>query len=81
MVTRFGAYPDYFLDISASNWALANDGLLDSIQHPTRPHQKMFVVEIRDYAYVVPYIDAKDRIFLKTIYPSRKHTKKYLEEK
>ncbi len=60
--------------------ALANDGLLDSIQHPTRPNRRMFVVEIRNYAYVVPYVDAKDRIFLKTIYPSRKHTKKYLEE-
>ncbi|MBT4288426.1 MAG: toxin [Deltaproteobacteria bacterium] len=60
--------------------AIANDGLLDNIQHPTRSNQKMFVVEIHNYAYIIPYVDAKDRIFLKTIYPSRKHTKKYLEE-
>ncbi len=61
--------------------SLNNEGLLDNIQHPVRQNQRMFIVEIFDYAYVVPYIEESDRYFLKTIYPSRKHTKKYLEKK
>ena len=61
--------------------ALNNDGLLDNIQHPFRQNQKMFIVDIFGYAYVVPYVEEEDKYFLKTIYPSRKHTKKYLEER
>ena len=61
--------------------ALNNDGLLDNIQHPFRGNQKMFIVEILNYVYVVPYDEDSERYFLKTIYPSRKHTRKYLEEK
>lgn len=38
----------------------------------------MFVVEIENYIYLVPFIEKEDEIFLKTIYPSRKATKKYL---
>lgn len=41
-------------------------------------HQKQFVIEFNGYIYVVPYVEAADRIFLKTIIPSRKLTKKYL---
>jgi uncharacterized DUF497 family protein len=43
--------------------------------------QKMYVIEIDNYAYLVPFIEEDDRIFLKTIIPSRKATKVYLEKK
>ena len=43
-------------------------------------HQRMFVLNINDYAYVVPYIDGSDSIFLKTVFPSRKHTALYLRD-
>jgi len=39
----------------------------------------MFVVSIEGYAYLVPFIENESEIFLKTIIPSRKATKKYLE--
>ena len=42
------------------------------------PNQRMFIVEIENYAYLVPYVEDKDKIFLKTVVPSRKATKKYL---
>ncbi|OIO71416.1 MAG: hypothetical protein AUJ56_04235 [Zetaproteobacteria bacterium CG1_02_49_23] len=53
-----------------------------SPQHPNTlkyPNQKMFVVSIEGYAYLVPFIENESEIFLKTIIPSRKATKKYLE--
>ena len=36
------------------------------------------VVNISEYIYLVPYVESEDEIFLKTIIPSRKATKKYL---
>ncbi|HCC84758.1 MAG TPA: toxin [Candidatus Pacebacteria bacterium] len=44
-------------------------------------HQKVFVVKIADYVYAVPYVinQSKKEIFLKTVYPSRFLTKKYLK--
>jgi len=39
------------------------------------------VVEINNYAYLVPFVETDEEIFLKTIIPSRKATKKYLRKK
>ncbi|MCG2725266.1 MAG: BrnT family toxin, partial [Elusimicrobia bacterium] len=61
---------------------MANDRILDIIPHPKQnkyPCQKMFIVDIDDYAYLIPFIEKKEMIFLKTIIPSRKATKKYLK--
>lgn len=38
------------------------------------------VIEINNYAYVVPYVEKEGKIFLKTIFPSRKYTKRYLRK-
>ena len=57
--------------------------VLEVMDHPDQrkyPRQKMAIVEIDGYACLVPYVDDKDGIFLKTIIPSRKATKKYLRE-
>lgn len=51
--------------------------LLDIIAHhnPARyPGQRIFIVDINNYAYLVPFVETE----LKTIIPSRKATKKYL---
>ncbi|MBI2476385.1 MAG: toxin [Candidatus Taylorbacteria bacterium] len=61
--------------------ALEEGGLLDIIPNPnTRryPGQKVFVVAVGGYAYLVPFAEDKERIFLKTIIPSRKAKKKYI---
>ena len=60
---------------------IEKNGLLDTIRHPNRkkyPHQRMFIVEVDKYAYLVPFVESEEHIFLKTIMPSRKATKKYL---
>ncbi|MEE9446039.1 MAG: toxin [Cocleimonas sp.] len=55
---------------------------LDIFPHPNHvkyPNQMISVVAVNDYAYLVPYVEeSKDTIFLKTIIPSRKATKKYI---
>lgn len=38
------------------------------------------VVLVKDYVYLVPYVESENEIFLKTIIPSRKATKKYIED-
>lgn len=42
------------------------------------PNQKISVVIVEDYVYLVPYVEDKEEIFLKTIIPSRKATKRYI---
>jgi hypothetical protein len=53
---------------------------VDIFDHPNQeryPGQKVSVVLIEGYAYLVPFIESEDEIFLKTIIPSRKATKQY----
>lgn len=56
---------------------------VDVFEHPNQeryPGQKISVVLIEGYAYLVPYVESETEIFLKTIIPSRKATKKYVRE-
>lgn len=63
--------------------AMAHGALLDVVVHPNKeqyPNQRMYVVRIRGYAYLVPFVETDKEIFLKTIIPSRVATRKYLPE-
>jgi hypothetical protein len=40
--------------------------------------QRIMIVRIENYVCLVPYIETKECVLLKTIIPSRKATKKYL---
>ncbi len=58
--------------------------VLDTIEHPKQdryPEQKIAIVQIDDYAYLVPYVEKSEELFLKTIIPSRKATNKYVRTK
>lgn len=62
--------------------AVESGKLLDAFDHPNQqryPGQKILIVEIDDYVYQVPYVREEEKVFLKTIIPSRKATKKYLK--
>ena len=48
-------------------------------KHPSRDNQRLMVFEVDGYAWVVPYIDGGDYYFMKTAFPSRRHTKIYLK--
>jgi uncharacterized DUF497 family protein len=60
--------------------ALKKGKLIDRYKHPneeTYCHQEIFVVYIKDAAYIVPFVEDEEKYFLKTIFRSRKATKKY----
>ena len=61
---------------------IAQGGLLDILVRPDReryPGQKVLVVDVDNYVYLVPFVESHEGIFLKTIIPSRKATREYLE--
>ncbi len=62
--------------------AIIEGDLLDVIDNPSKnfSKQKVFVVKIDKYIYYIPFIEDEEKFFLKTIIPSRKATKKYLEK-
>lgn len=37
-------------------------------------------MKVEGYAYLIPFVESEDEIFLKTIIPSRKATKLYIGE-
>ena len=54
---------------------------VDLFQHPNQeryPGQQISVVLIEGYAYLVPFVESEHEIFLKTIIPSRKASKRYV---
>ncbi len=61
--------------------AIEEGRVLDDLEHPNKhrySNQRIMVVEIDDYAYYVPYVEDEEKVFFKTVFPSRKATKKYL---
>ena len=47
--------------------------------HPTRTNQKLLYFELNGYIWVVPCVKRGDELFLKTMFPSRKHTKLWIQ--
>lgn len=61
--------------------AIESGGLLDVLAHPNQakyPRQRVLVVSCDDYACLVPFVEEEDYFFLKTVIPSRKATRDYL---
>ena len=63
--------------------AIEKKEILDDLRHGSKkyPHQRILVIKREEYVYVIPYvIDPKRKtIFLKTAYPSRVLTDKYMK--
>ena len=63
--------------------AIEAGSLLDILAHPNPtkyPNQKVLVVACDGYAYLVPFVEQEDHFFLKTVIPSRKATREYLNQ-
>ncbi len=57
--------------------------MLGILEHPNKSRyarQKLLLVLVKSYVYVVPFVEDKEKVFLKTIFPSRRYTKIYLTE-
>lgn len=62
--------------------ALDEGQVLDRRTHPNLErygHQHQLILRIDEYAWIVPFVADGDRLFLKTMFPSRKATRKYME--
>jgi hypothetical protein len=60
--------------------AIVLGDLIDRVKHPNSekyPNQKVFLVKIDNYIYSVSSVEDSEKIFLKTIIPNSKATKKY----
>ncbi len=62
--------------------ALESGYLLDDIEYPNKekyPNQNIFIIlmQVKDYVYLVPYVEDETTIFLKPIIPSQKMNKIY----
>jgi hypothetical protein len=56
---------------------------LDVLAHPNQekyPRQRVLVVACDSYAFLVPFVEEEDYFFLKTVIPSRKATRDYLNQ-
>jgi hypothetical protein len=63
--------------------ALETGGLMDLMEHPNPskyPNQRILLVVIMNYVYLVPFIEEDDHYFLKTMIPSRKATRDYYQK-
>ncbi len=64
--------------------AIESGGLLDILAHPNPtkyPNQRVLVVACDGYAYLVPFVEQENHFFLKTVIPSRKATRDYIESR
>ncbi len=62
--------------------AIESGGLLDILVHENSdryPGQRVLVVSYGDYVYLVPFVEETEHFFLKTVIPSRKARRDYLE--
>ena len=62
---------------------IKNGDIIDIIEHQNKkkyPNQKIAIINIDGYAYMIPYVIDGQTKFLKTILPSRKATKRYLRK-
>jgi uncharacterized DUF497 family protein len=74
--TRSISFEDVVFHIEAGD-------AVEIFEHPNQakyPGQRVIVVRVEEYAYLVPYVENEEEVFLKTIIPSRKATKKFLGE-
>jgi uncharacterized DUF497 family protein len=63
--------------------SIESGGLLDILAHPNQakyPRQRVLVVACDSYVCLVPFVEEEDYFFLKTVIPSRKATRDYLNQ-
>lgn len=61
--------------------AVENGDLIQIVQHPNTeryPRQRIMIVGLDGYAFLVPFVEETEYFFLKTIIPSRKATRNFI---
>ena len=63
--------------------AVESGDLLDIVSHPNQaryPKRRVMIVAVGNYACLVPFVEEEDHHFLKTVIPSHKATRDYLQK-
>ena len=58
-------------------YLIESDQILGVEENPKHPNQKIYILEIDNYAIVVPFVETEGEIFLKTAFPSRKYSRQF----
>jgi uncharacterized DUF497 family protein len=58
-------------------YLIESEQIIGIEENPGRPNQKIYILAIENYAFIVPFVENDKEIFLKTAFPSRKYTKQY----
>ena len=56
-------------------YLIESDQILGIQENPSRANQNIYILQIKNYAIVVPFVETENEIFLKTAFPSRKYSK------
>jgi len=57
-------------------YLIESEQIIGIEENPGHPNQKMYILEIENYAILVPFVESDKEIFLKTAFPRRKYTKR-----
>ncbi len=71
------------VSFEAAAYHIQRGDVLDILEHPNQARyrsQRLFVLNIGGYAYLVPFVESERHVFLKKIIRSRKATRDYLKE-
>ncbi len=65
-------------------FCIENGFVLDKADNPNQKKykgQQIIIIKLNEYAYLIPCVETEDEIFLKTIIPSRKATRNFIENR
>lgn len=65
------------LSFEEITYLIESGQILSVEENPGRPDQKIYILEIDNYAVVAPFVETENEIFLKTAFPSRKYSKRF----
>jgi hypothetical protein len=69
--------PIYGISFEEIALLIESGHILGIEENPGKPGQKIYILEIGSYAFIVPFVESRDEIFLKTAFPSRKYTRRF----
>lgn len=65
------------LSFEEITYLIESGKILGVEENPGRPDQKIYILEIDNYAVIVPFVETESEIFLKTAFPSRKYSRRF----
>lgn len=65
------------IDLVEIVYIIESGNYLEILEHPTRDHQKLFIINLNGYICCVPFVEDDEKIFLKTARYDRRYHKQF----